>query len=93
MPEIPQSTHQIATMIRLRTWEASEERPVPIVNIGMIAVVDGLIGCEGGSIWLTPAGWELAERMIAAADDQLTLYRREQAGTLTPEQAERRHVA
>lgn len=93
MPEIPQSTHQIATMICLRKWEALEARPAPLLGIGMFAEADKLIVCEGGQMWLTPAGWELAERMIAAADDQLTLWQREQAGTLTPEQAERRHVA
>ena len=93
MPELPQSAHQIATMICLRKWDALEAHPATLLGIGMFAEVDGLVVCEGGQIWLTPAGWELAERMIAAADDQLTLYRREQAGTLTPEQAERRHVA
>lgn len=53
----------------------------------------GLIECGCGKAWLTPDGWELAERMIAAADDQLTLWRREQGGTLTPEDAEKRRVA
>ena len=53
----------------------------------------GLIERGCGKAWLTSDGWELADRMLAAADDQLTLWQREQAGTLTPEQAERRHVA
>lgn len=91
---MPESTSVIASLIWLRLLKADFCHPVFMRDMSWpLANAPGLIEKHDGRAWLTSGGRELAERMIAAADDQLTLYRREQAGTLTPEQAERRHVA
>jgi hypothetical protein len=89
-----QTTNLIATLVWLRRLKANYAHPLYMRDVGRpIANAPGLIEKHDGRAWLTGGGWELAERMIAAADDQLTLWRREQDGTLTPEDAEKRRVA
>lgn len=82
----------IVAVMYLRWKGADNEHPVSVFHLPT-RWAPGLIDFDGYLAWLTPAGWELAERMIAAADDQLTLFRREQAGTLSAEDTARRNVA
>jgi hypothetical protein len=87
-----QTTNLIATLVWLRRLGADEQNPQDAYRAGFVNA-PGLVERCGSRAYITPDGWELAERMIAAADDQLTLWKREQDGTLSPEDAEKRRVA
>lgn len=89
---MPETTAMIVAVMYLRSKGADKAHPVSVFHLPMRSA-PGLLDFDGYLAWLTPAGWELAERMIAAADDQLVLFRREQDGTLTDEDAEKRRVA
>lgn len=86
-----EKTALAVSLAYLRWKGADEAHPVSVVHI-CTRRAPGLIEVDGYKAWLTPEGWELAERIIAAADDQLYLWKLEQAGTLTPEQAEKRYI-
>ena len=60
----------IASLVWLRRLGADEQNPQDSFRQGFVRA-PGLVERCGSRAYLTPDGWDLAERMIAAAENQL----------------------
>jgi len=63
----------IASLVWLRRLGADEQNPQDSFRKGFVRA-PGLVERCGDRAYLTPDGWDLAERMIAAAETQLVAY-------------------
>jgi len=63
----------IASLVWLRRLGADEQNPQDSFRQGFVRA-PGLVERCGDRAYLTPDGWDLAERMIAAAETQLVAY-------------------
>ncbi len=91
MSALAVSTDEMLAIMMLRARKATPERPADLRNRPLpTTTAPGLIETAGHLAWLTADGWELAERMLEAAEEQRLLFERERAEAA---QAERRLVA
>jgi len=63
----------IASLVWLRRLGADEQNPQDSFRQGFVRA-PGLVERCGSRAYLTPDGWDLSERMIAAAENQLAAY-------------------
>jgi len=93
MSALAVSTDEMLAVMMLRARKATAERPADLRSRPLPTMsAPGLIETAHHLGWLTADGWELAERMLEAAEEQRLLFERERAEAAVV-QAERRLVA